>query len=193
MLTLSKQAQHKNFNNYLNSLVAETSLQNPKNQASPTPRVPVNYVHTREIDKFYRLPAGAQESLPPFLRHLLGARRDPSVRVTMDRAGRVVAKIVKVKVADLHLSFPQCDLDCRISVNIEIQWDGPVEGLEQVTQDGAGFRGDKPDRHKDRLSYTQGHYKVDLTQVTQPEAGDQVCNFEQPSCDWLCTASVTSC
>lgn len=155
-------------------MVADTSPQNPKNQTAAVPRVPVNYVHTREIDKFYRLPAGAQENLPPFLRHLLGQRRDPSVRVTTDRAGKVVAKIVKAKVADLHLSFPQCDLDCRISVNVEIQWEGPLEGLEQTTQDGAGFRGDKPDRHKDRLSYTHGNYKVDLTQVTQPDAGDQV-------------------
>lgn len=167
------QAQHRNFNEYLNALVADTSPQNPKNKNSPTPRVPVNYVHTREIDRFYRLPEGADQNFHPILRHLLAQRRDPAVRVTTERTGRVVAKIVKVKVADLHLHFPQCDLDCRISVNVEIEWEGAVDGLEQVTQDGAA-RGDKPDRHKDRLSYTQGNYKVDLTQVTQPEAGGQV-------------------
>lgn len=169
----SDQAQHRNFNEYLNALVADTSPQNPKNKNSPTPRVPVNYVHTREIDRFYRLPEGADQAFHPILRHLLAQRRDPAVRVTTERTGRVVAKIVKAKVADLHIHFPQCDLDCRISVNVEIEWEGPVDGLEQVTQDGA-LRGDKPDRHKDRLSYTQGNYKVDLTQVTQPEAGGQV-------------------
>jgi hypothetical protein len=41
--------------------------------------------------------------------------------------------------------------------------------------------GDKADRHKDRLSYTQGNYRVDLTQVTQPEPGPSVRNPPPPS------------
>ncbi|ROW14258.1 hypothetical protein VPNG_04302 [Cytospora leucostoma] len=79
---------------------------------------------------------------------------------------QVKAKITKAKVSDLHIYFPQCDLDCRISINIEAEWQGPVDELEQVNP-----AGDKADRHKDRLSYTQGNYRVDLTQVTQPEPG----------------------
>lgn len=107
---------------------------------------------------------------------MANTNRHPSLRVTREqKTGQVVARIVKVKVADLHIMFPQCDLDCRITVNMEANYDGPVEQLEQIAQDGGGLRGDKPERHKDRLSYTQGNYKVDLTQVTQPDTGIQVC------------------
>lgn len=141
---------------------------------SPNPRVPVNYVHTREIDKFFRLPADIREHIPPVLRQRM--RNDASIRVTTDRSGRLVAKIVKVHISNLHIFLPNCGLDCRITVNVEIDFPGPVEGLEQIMLDGAGSRGDKPDRHKDRLTYTQGLYRVDLTQVTQPEAPVQVCN-----------------
>lgn len=153
--------------------MAETSPQNPKNKSLAESRVPINYVHTREIDKFYN-PKDARQALHPILQGLVEARgmRSPSVRVTTERGGRVVAKIIKVKVADLHIYFPLCDLDCRISVNVEVDYDGPVD--EQSGPDGPGFRPDRADRHKDRLSYTQGLYKVDLTQVTQPDAGGQV-------------------
>lgn len=171
------QAQHKGFNGYLNSLVAEASPQNPKNKNSPIQRVPVNYVHLRETDRFYKLSEEARKSFHPVLQNMIYAsRRDPSLRVTREqKTGQVVARIVKIKVADCHIMFPQCDLDCRITVNIEASYDGPVEQLEQIPHDGAAARGSKPDRHKDRLSYTQGNYKVDLTQVTQPEAaGGQV-------------------
>lgn len=90
-----------------------------------------------------------------------------NVRVTTDqKSGEVKAKITKAKVSDLHIYFPQCDLDCRISINIEAEWQGSVDELEQMNP-----AGDKADRHKDRLSYTQGNYRVDLTQVTQPEPG----------------------
>lgn len=168
------QAQHKGYNQYLNSLVADASPQNPKNRNSSIARVPVNYVHLRETDRFYKLSEEARNCFHPVLLNMM--RRDASLRVTREqKTGQVVAKIVKVKVADLHLMFPQCDLDCRITVNVEATYDGPVEQLEQIPGDAAAARAGKPDRHKDRLSYTQGNYKVDLTQVTQPDAGGQVC------------------
>lgn len=157
--------------------MAEASPQNPRNKNSPIPRVPVNYVHLRETDRFYRLSDEARKSFHPVVQNMIYAsRRDPSLRVTREqKSGQVVARIVKIKVADLHIMFPQCDLDCRISVNVEVNYDGPVEQLEQIPQEGAAaVRGGKADRHKDRLSYTQGNYKVDLTQVTQPEASGQV-------------------
>lgn len=139
--------------------------------------MPVNYVHTREVDSFYN-PKDMRQILHqyPVLQNLVEARggRVPSVRVTKDMAGQPVAQIIKVKVADLHIYFPQCDLDCRISVNVEVDYEGPVEGSDQIAQEGSGSRGDRADRHKDRLSYKQGLYKVDLTQVTQPDAGGSV-------------------
>lgn len=99
-------------------------------------------------------------------------------RVTYDQKTReVLAKIIKARVADLDIHFPQCPMDCRISINLEMNWDGPVEELEQL-----GNHPDRqPDRNKDRLSYTHGHYQVDLTQVTHAASGPGVSFHAQHS------------
>ncbi|KUI64166.1 mRNA-capping enzyme subunit beta [Cytospora mali] len=158
--------QHKGYNEFLNLLVAEASPQNPKNKNSSDPRVPINYVHLRETDRSHRVPNHLRQVLHPALHQLMG-NKPANVRVTTDqKSGEVKAKITKAKVSDLHIYFPQCDLDCRISINIEAEWHGSVDDLEQMNPSG-----DKADRHKDRLSYTQGNYRVDLTQVSQPEPG----------------------
>lgn len=101
------------------------------------------------------------------------------MRVTSDqKTGKAKAAIIKGKVADLHIVFPQCDLDCRISVNVEVDWTHPIDELEELNQ--VGGRDSKSDRHKDRLSYRQGNYRVDLTQVTQTEPGPNVCHPSRP-------------
>lgn len=103
------------------------------------------------------------------MRHLLG-RKNVRVRVTYDQKTRdVLGKIVKARVADIDLHLPTCQMDCRLSVNLEMDWDGPVDELEQMAASRAVER--QPDRIKDRLSYTHGHYQVDLTQVTQQPNG----------------------
>lgn len=61
-------------------------------------------------------------------------------------------------------------LDCRISVNIEWDWDGPPQEIEQSQIPN---KDRQPDRNKDRLSYTHGFYQIDLTQVTQGGPGPQ--------------------
>ena len=43
-----------------------------------------------------------------------------------------------------------------------MKYDGDIEDIIAA---GIGER--IPDRNKDRLSYTQSHYQIDLTQVTQ--------------------------
>ena len=102
-------------------------------------------------------------TLPPALRALLNPRYTVKVRVTHDqKTGEVLAKIIKARVADLDLFFPSLLLDCRISINFEMRFDGDIENLV-ASGDGA----QRPDRNKDRLSYKQSHYQVDLTQVTQ--------------------------
>lgn len=92
-------------------------------------------------------------------------RRNVRVRVSRDQKTKeVVGKIVKARVADLDLHIPMCPMDCRISVNLEWDWDGPMEELDAL----AASQGERqPDRNKDRMTYTHGHYQVDLTQVTQ--------------------------
>ena len=99
------------------------------------------------------------------MRSRLGSRsRNVKVRVTYDqKTNEVLNKIVKARVADIHLHMPTCPMDCRISINLEMNWDGPVLELEQLPVQGER----SPDRGKDRLSYKQGHYQIDLTQVTQ--------------------------
>jgi hypothetical protein len=175
-----QQAQHKGYNEFLNYLVAEASPQNPKNRNLLEPRVPINYVHLRESDRFYKVPNHLRQQLHPALHQLLG-NKSASVRVTSDqKTGKVKAAIIKGKVADLHIVFPQCDLDCRVSVNVEVDWTHPIEELEELNQ--AGGRDSKSDRHKDRLSYKQGNYRIDLTQVTQTEPGPNVCQPSPPTC-----------
>jgi hypothetical protein len=87
----------------------------------------------------------------------------------------VLAKIVKARVADLHIHMAHMPLDCRISINIEWDWDGTVEEIEE---NQIPNKDRQPDRNKDRLSYTHGFYQVDLTQVTQGTPGPQGLNKE---------------
>lgn len=94
------------------------------------------------------------------------------MRVTYDQKTReVLNKIIKARVADIDLHMPSSPMDCRLSINLEMNWDGSAEGLEQVADNQADRQ---PERSKDRLSYTQGHYQVDLTQVTQTVFGPGV-------------------
>jgi hypothetical protein len=72
----------------------------------------------------------------------------------------MLAKIVKVRVADLSFHLPAQPFDCRISINLEANWDGPLEEVVGLPE------ADAP-RQKDRLSYTQGSIQIDLTQVTR--------------------------
>lgn len=119
------------------------------------------YLHRRETDKFYELSSAANASLPPAIRAQLNPRHTVKVRVTHDqKTNQVLAKIIKARVADFDMYNPQSPLDCRISVNLEMRYDGDIEAL--IAAEGARI----PDRNKDRLSYTQAHYQIDLTQVT---------------------------
>lgn len=125
------------------------------------------------MDKFFELTPDLQNRLPGCVRSRLGSRvRNVKVRVTYDqKTGQVLNKIVKARVADIDIYMPMGPMDCRLSINLEMDWDGPVEELEQL---GPSPSDKMPDRQKDRLSYTQGHYQVDLTQVTLTAAGPGV-------------------
>lgn len=107
-----------------------------------------------------------QARIPGCVRSRLGTRKNVKARVTYDeKTGEVLNKIVKARVADIDLHMPKCPMDCRISINLEMNWEGPVDELEQHA--GAPTQG-ITDRRKDRLSYKQGNYQIDLTQVTMP-------------------------
>ncbi|KAF4454032.1 mRNA-capping enzyme subunit beta [Fusarium austroafricanum] len=159
------EAAHKKNNDYLNELVKVTHPRGPMGGQ----RVPIVYKHRREIDSFFELPAELQAGIPGCIRSRLG-RRPVRVRVTYDQKRQeVLGKIIKARVADFDIHFPTMPMDCRISINLEMSWDGPVEELEQLPS-----RGDNPDRNKDRLSYTHGPYQIDLTQVTHAGHGGRI-------------------
>ncbi|KAL7939258.1 putative mRNA capping nucleoside-triphosphatase [Trichoderma chlorosporum] len=161
------EAHHKSFNDFLNNVVIQTDPRNPNGGAK---RVPVIYKHRREIDRFYDLPQEMHGHLPGCMRARLGARsRNVRVRVTHDqKTNQILNKIIKARVADIDLHMPMSPMDCRISINLEMNWDGSVEELEQLS---ANKSERQPDRNKDRLSYKQGHYQIDLTQVTHAVNG----------------------
>lgn len=165
------QAQHKSYNDFLNNIVIQSDPRNPNAN-----RVPVIYKHRRERDRFFELPQEMQAHLPGCVRSRLGHRsRNVRVRVTYDqKTNEVLNKIIKARVADIDLHMPMCPMDCRISINLEANWEGSVEELEQMSANKAN---QQPDRSKDRLSYTQGSYQVDLTQVTHAVNGPGVRSF----------------
>ncbi|KAI1174833.1 CYTH-like domain-containing protein [Nemania sp. FL0916] len=155
--------QHQVLNEYLNEQVKASLFRNP----SAAPRVPIQYVHRRQTDRFFELPAHLRQRLPPSVANLLSPNAPLKARITYDqKTGNILAKIVKARVADLHIHLSHMPLDCRISINIEWDWDGPPSEIEQSQ---IPHKDRQPDRNKDRLSYTHGFYQIDLTQVTHQE------------------------
>ncbi|KAK2809236.1 hypothetical protein FQN50_004072 [Emmonsiellopsis sp. PD_5] len=160
-------AQHRALNNFLNDAV-KASIAQPG-----TNRIPLTYAHKKERDTFYEI---APSALPPIIQHHLNPRHKPKVRVTTDqRTGAVLARIIKCRIADLDVYSPRTCLDWRISVNLEMNYEGdvgelilPSDPMSPVgTAPGAGRKGGE--RNKDRMSYRHLAYQIDLTQVAMTE------------------------
>lgn len=152
--------QHSRLNQFLNRSLQDSKppLKNPKK-----PRLPLEYVHTYETDTFYSLSPNALSLLPPSIQHHLDRRNKPKVRITTDqRTGQVTAKIIKVRISNIEIHCPQTAFDWRLSVSLEVNWDGDLKDLVESTE---GINGRSPDRNKDRMSYKHSHYQIDLTQV----------------------------
>ncbi|KAL7620116.1 mRNA-capping enzyme subunit beta [Parahypoxylon ruwenzoriense] len=161
--------QHCELNGYLNEQVKASFPRNP----TAVSRVQVHYVHRREVDRFYDLPTQMRQRVPACVAGLLQQGSPMKARVTYDqKTGKVLAKIVKARIANLNIHFPHLPLDCRISINLEWDWDGPAD---EIQRSQIPNKERPPDRIKDRLSYTHGLYQIDLTQVTQghPTDGNQ--------------------
>lgn len=156
------QETHKGFNDFLNACVVEA---HPRKTGGS--RVQIDYKHRREIDRFFDLTPEMLNQLPACVRSRFGQGKRPRVRVTHDQQkGVLLGKIVKARVCDIDLHMPNSAMDCRISINLEMNWDGSLEELEAANPPDAR----QPDRNKDRLSYSHGLYQIDLTQVTQGQA-----------------------
>ena len=156
------------MNEFLNKAFMES--QNPKGRSVPPHtklRIPMSYVHTHECDTFYELSQAGILALPQSIFHTLNSRHSKAkVRITTDqKSGNTLAKIVKVRLADLDVYSPSTNFDYRISINLEKNlddnWRDLVEPMARNVR--------KADRMKDRVSYKHLAYQIDLTQVVSPE------------------------
>ncbi|KAF7714441.1 Uncharacterized protein PECH_002199 [Penicillium ucsense] len=149
--------QHRAMNNFLNEQV-KASMANTQS------RIPISYTHKKERDTFYEI---SPQELPPVIRQNLNPRHKPKVRVTTDvKTGEIIAKIVKCRVADIDVYSPRTSVDWRVSVNLEMEYDGDISHLTMVDTS----KGGRGERNKDRMSYKHLAYQIDLTQVATAEA-----------------------
>ena len=127
----------------------------------------MDYIHKRECDTFYELSQAGALSLPSSIRAQMNPRHNKAkVRITTDqKTGEVKAKIVKVRVADIDVFSPLTAFDWRVSVNLEMNFEGDMRDLIEHT----ALEGKRPDRNKDRVSYKHLYYTIDLTQVTSAD------------------------
>lgn len=154
--------QHRHFNQFLNQIYMDSK----RGALDPEPsRVPLEYLHTRECDSFYELPPDQYDILPRTIRETRNPRHSVRVRATTDqKTGKVIKKIIKTRIADLNVYSPLTAFDWRISVNMEMPYNGDLERLTPAG--GGGANSSDGDRNKDRMSYRHIIYQVDLTQVT---------------------------
>ncbi|KAL8649226.1 MAG: hypothetical protein Q9210_004527 [Variospora velana] len=161
-------AQHSRLNNFLNGALKASKPPPPGEAPAKKPRVPLDYVHTYETDTFYDLSQHAWSTLPPSVQNYLDRRSKPKVRVTTDqKTGQVTAKIIKVRISDIEIYSPQTPFDWRVSISLEVNYDGDL--LNELRETSEGRHGPGPDRNKDRVSYKHAYYQIDLTQVKSAE------------------------
>lgn len=156
------------MNGFLNKAFLDS--QNSKGRSAiphTKPRIPMSYVHTHECDTFYELSQAGLLSLPQSILRSLNLRHSKAkVRITTDqKTGNTLAKIVKVRIADLDVYSPSTDFDYRISINLEKNLEGDWRDLVELTARNVR----RSDRNKDRVSYKHLAYQIDLTQVNSPE------------------------
>ncbi|KAL8991936.1 MAG: hypothetical protein Q9169_007519 [Polycauliona sp. 2 TL-2023] len=165
------EAQHQQLNRFLNRCLAESQPPPPGTLLVREPRVPLTYIHTRLRDTFYDLTPDALNALPPSILNYVDRRKRPKVRITTDQKdGTQLAKIIKIRISDREIFSPKTPFDWRVSVNLELNYEGDMRGLVETTE---GKERRRPDRNKDRVSYTHGPYQVDLTQVKPTEVTHQ--------------------
>ncbi|KAI4176000.1 MAG: hypothetical protein LQ343_001282 [Gyalolechia ehrenbergii] len=141
-------AQHSRLNGFLN-LALQKSVA-PPGETPKKPRVQLTYVHTRETDTFYDLSQNAVNILPPSVQAYLDRRNKPKVRITTDqKTGKEMAKIIKVRISDIEVYSPQTPFDWRVSVSLEVNYDGDMRELVETSE---GKDRKNPDRNKDRAA-----------------------------------------
>lgn len=94
------------------------------------------------------------------------------------KTGEVLAQIVKVRLADMHVFSPKTRFDWRVSVSAEVHWNGDVKQLMAIAASSKQAK-PQPDRNKDRMSYKHQYCQIDLTQVkAEANAGSDKATHE---------------
>ncbi|KAG8533083.1 uncharacterized protein KY384_001866 [Bacidia gigantensis] len=158
--------QHRALNEFLNDALKKTLPPKPlphNPNTAPHRRVKMDYKHTREVDTFFDLTQQGLMALPASLNV---KNNKIKVRITRDqKTGNELARIVKTRLADVEIYSPFNQVDWRVSVNVEMDFQGDLRDLIE-TDDRNSKR---TERNKDRLSYKHQAYQIDLTQVTPSE------------------------
>ena len=139
---------------------------NATTRASHAPgRVAIVYEHLFQTDTFATLSPAALATLPASVTRRSLHGRELRLRTSRDsRTGQILAHIIKVPLGDLHIQNPGEPYDCRISMNLEVNFPTDIDATELIeppTYDKPA----PPERRKDRLSYKHLAYSVDLTKV----------------------------
>lgn len=172
------QNQHMNMNGYLNKCVQDSMQPN---------RVAMQYKHRYERDSFATLNQAGLNALPSIAHTYMDNKRsNPRLRTTLDVHPKlksapppVIARIVKVRIADLDIYSPETDFDCRVSINIEIDLNLRSDiDPKLIVVPPAQEKDRQADRHKDRLSYRHLAYSIDLTQVTRADTNAKTHELE---------------
>lgn len=147
------------------------------------PRVPMQYKHRYEQDSFATLSDAGLAALPAYAHKYNQPGHTLRLRTTLDMDPKrapntpapVIARIVKLRLADLDIYSPLHEFDSRLSINIEMDLQHlsnlPDFDTEALTVPVEREKERQPERHKNRLSYRHLAYSIDLTQVTQIVAG----------------------
>lgn len=145
---------------------------NKRTQESMQPgRVRMEYKHRYERDTFNALSQAGVTALPTAAKNYMQGRFAPRLRTTFNsrpKSGEnpLLAKIVKIRLADLDILSPSADFDCRISINIEVDLlNRPDIDPTLIIEPPEREKEPQSERQKDRVSYRHLAYSVDLTQV----------------------------
>lgn len=145
------------MNNFLNSTT----------QAAQAPgRVPIAYKHLYQTDTFATLSPAGLASLPPAVQRRPLHGRELRLRTSRDtkNPNHILAHIIKVPLGDLHIQNPGEPYDCRISMNLEVNFPTDID-INDLIEPPTHDKPAPPERRKDRLSYKHLAYSVDLTKV----------------------------
>jgi polynucleotide 5'-triphosphatase len=154
-LTISSQPEHKAMNQFLNS-TTEAS------QAAG--RVKILYEHLYQTDTFATLSPAGLAALPASVQKR-PVGRELRLRTSRNtKTNEIIAHIVKVPLGDLHIQNPCDPYDCRISMNLEVNFPPDVD-ISELIEPHSHDRPPPPERRKDRLSYKHLAYSIDLTKV----------------------------